>query len=87
MVVTAAALSWTDGDAAWANADGGALVPTIPIVAVVAVPPNLTGTRHDRSRANPRVHFELWNFRERNPSIPGQTASAGFFLMDGSIFG
>src|SRR5438034_2065403 len=40
----AAALSWADGDAAWANADGGVIAPTIPIVAVgavVAVPPDL----------------------------------------------
>ena len=40
----AAALSWADGNAAWANADGGVIAPTIPIVAVgavVAVPPDL----------------------------------------------
>src|SRR5262249_19934314 len=37
----AAALSWADGDAAWANADGGVIAPTIPIVAVVAIPPDL----------------------------------------------
>jgi hypothetical protein len=39
-----AALSWADGDAAWADADGGVIAPTIPIVAVVtvvAVPPDL----------------------------------------------
>jgi hypothetical protein len=29
---------WLD---AWANADGGVIAPTIPIVAVVAVPPDL----------------------------------------------
>src|SRR6266545_3597765 len=40
----AAALSWADGDAAWANADGGIIAPTVPIVAVgavVAIPPDL----------------------------------------------
>ena len=37
----AAALSWADGDAPWANADGGVIAPTIPIVAVVAVSPDL----------------------------------------------
>ena len=37
----AAALSWADGDAAWANADGGVIAPTIHIVAVGAVPPDL----------------------------------------------
>src|SRR5438552_10861501 len=37
----AAALSRADGDAAWANADGGIIAPTIPIVAVVAVSPDL----------------------------------------------
>src|SRR5438552_8767386 len=37
----AAALSWADGDAPWANAYGGVIAPTIPIVAVVAVPPDL----------------------------------------------
>ncbi len=37
----AAALSWADGDAAWTNADGGVIAPTIPIVAIGAVPPDL----------------------------------------------
>jgi hypothetical protein len=37
----AAALSWADGDAAWTNADGGVIAPTIPVVAVGAVPPDL----------------------------------------------
>jgi hypothetical protein len=39
----AAALSWANGDATWADADGGVRVvppPTVP-VAVVAVPPDL----------------------------------------------
>src|SRR6266498_4309495 len=37
----AAALSWADGDTAWANADGGIIAPTVSVVAVGAVPPNL----------------------------------------------
>src|SRR3982074_963421 len=39
----AAALSWADGDTTWADANRGVgVVPaTIPIVAVVAVPPDL----------------------------------------------
>jgi hypothetical protein len=37
----AAALSWADGYAPWANADSGTIAPTIPIVAVVPVPPDL----------------------------------------------
>ena len=40
----AAALSWADGNAAWANADSGVIAATVPIVAVVtivAVPPDL----------------------------------------------
>jgi len=39
--VTAAVLSRAPGDAAWANADGGVIAPTIPIVAVGAIPPDL----------------------------------------------
>jgi hypothetical protein len=44
----AAALSWADGDAAWTNADGGVIAPTIPIVAIGAVPPdlNIDALRH-----------------------------------------
>jgi hypothetical protein len=38
--IHAAALSWADGDAAGANADGG-VTPTISIIPVVAVPPDL----------------------------------------------
>jgi len=37
----ASALSRANGDAAWANADGGVIAPTIPIVAVLAVQPDL----------------------------------------------
>jgi hypothetical protein len=37
----AAALSWANSDTAWANANCGAIAPTLPIVAVVAVPPDL----------------------------------------------
>jgi hypothetical protein len=46
--VTAAVLSRAPGDAAWANADGGVIAPTIPIVAVGAIPPdlNIDALRH-----------------------------------------
>src|SRR5256714_10687640 len=38
----AAALSWANSHATWANSDGGIIAPTIPIVvAVGAVPPDL----------------------------------------------
>ena len=37
----AATLSWADSDAASTNADGGVIAPTIPIVSVVAIPPDL----------------------------------------------
>jgi hypothetical protein len=37
----AAALSWADRDAPWANADSGTIAPTIPIVAVGTVPPEI----------------------------------------------
>jgi len=48
VVVTAAVLSRAPGDAAWANADGGVIAPTIPIVAVGAIPPdlNIDALRH-----------------------------------------
>jgi hypothetical protein len=38
-----AALSWADGDTAWtdANCGVGVVPPTVPIIAVVAVPPDL----------------------------------------------
>ena len=40
----AAALSWANSHATWANSDGGIIAPTIPIVAIGAagaVPPDL----------------------------------------------
>jgi hypothetical protein len=55
-----AALSWADGDTAWtdANCGVGVVPPTVPIIAVVAVPPDLN--------INALSHLDAFGFGRGN---------------------
>jgi hypothetical protein len=89
-------LSRAPGDAAWANADGGVIAPTIPIVAVGAIPPDLNidalrhlellgldrigGRRSRQHRFSPAAVIFLQHIRWRTHRAGNETAARAFSM-------